>query len=57
MRRLFWWMRSMFCGHQWRSRGTTVCEVRLTQRHPVHDKYTLDIKECTKCGWIWRQRI
>lgn len=59
MRKLIWWLRSAFCKHEWRERGTTRIwgldkDGKRAGEHPF---YTLAAKECTRCGWIWRQKV
>lgn len=59
MRAFVWWLRSAFCKHEWRERGnhkiywTGPDGSRLSD---VPQRMFL-MKECTKCGWLWRQRI
>lgn len=59
MRKLVCWLRSIFCKHEWRERGTTRIwwmdeEGRQWGQHP---RYTMLSKECTRCGWVWRQKL
>lgn len=59
MKALVWWLRSAFCRHEWEDTGTTLVHLHRSWDDPDTKllDHTLKVKECRKCGWIWRQRL
>jgi hypothetical protein len=60
MKGLVWWLRSAFCRHEWAKVGMTQIfshDPRDGHRLTEVPQANLDVKECRKCGWIWRQRL
>lgn len=57
MRRLVWYLRSIFCTHEW----TTVAQGKIEKAWPPSLRGdvigTCVIKECRKCGWRWQQNV
>jgi hypothetical protein len=60
MKGLVWWLRSAFCRHEWAKVGTTKVYLhRASDGTRIFDtpEKSFDVKECAKCGWIWRQHL
>lgn len=57
MTRLVWFLRRAFCAHEWGRTGESKFWRPGTdpEKHLPAQAYI--IKECKKCGWIWRQRL
>lgn len=58
MRAFIWWLRSAFCKHEWKVSQIAVMALAQDGSQisdlPIERRKS---KECTKCGWIWRQRL
>lgn len=55
MRAFIWWLRSLFCRHDFRvlKDGAVVVEYDSGGTRPY---YAIKLSECTKCGWRWTQK-
>lgn len=57
MRSFIWWLRATFCTHEWKLlHNTSVYAVNCRgERLGSLPHLRVRVKECTKCGWVWRQ--
>ncbi len=52
-----WWLRSAFCAHEWHNIGVTkvfLMDAGGKQIGQLPIRQVVN-KECSKCGWLWRQ--